>query len=491
MIDRHSEILFSQLSELIAARMGLYFPKARWHDLERGIASAAPEFGLKDVESCIQWLLSSPWTQGQISTLAAHLTVGETYFFREKRGVDLLEEHILPELIGSRRGAGKHLRIWSAGCATGEEPYSVAILLHQVLPDLKDWDITLLATDMNPRFLQRASEGVYGEWSFRDTPIWIKERYFKKKESHRFEILPQIQRMVTFSYLNLAEDADPSFLNHPQAIDVIFCRNVLIYFAPEQAKRVIQNLYRSLVEGGWLIVSPSEASYALVSPFAPVSFPGAILYRKGGQRARPLEALPARQPFLPEPVRRSDFSLPLAAAEIAAALPEDPTAQKPQPTPSMEALELHGQGRYTEGARRLPGALPNPPESPEAMLLRARTCANRGKLAEALHWSEKALAADRLNLGLHYLRAMVLQEQGTLDEAVTSLKRALYLDPGFVLAHFALGNLALRQGKRKESEKYFENVLSLLRAYRPGDLLPESEGMTAGRLMEILRSKGY
>lgn len=236
MIDRHSEILFSQLSELIAARMGLYFPKARWHDLERGIASAAPEFGLKDVESCIQWLLSSPWTQSQIEILAVHLTVGETYFFREKRGFDLLEEHILPELIGSRRGVQKHLRIWSAGCATGEEPYSIAILLHQVLPDLKDWDITILATDMNPRFLQRASEGVYGEWSFRDTPIWIKERYFKKKESHRFEILPQIQRMVTFSYLNLAEDADPSFLNHPQAIDVIFCRNVLIYFAPERAK---------------------------------------------------------------------------------------------------------------------------------------------------------------------------------------------------------------------------------------------------------------
>jgi chemotaxis protein methyltransferase CheR len=122
------------------------------------------------------------------------------------------------------------------------------------------------------------------------------------------------------------------------------------------------------------------------------------------------------------------------------------------------------------------------------MALLARAYANQGHLAAALEWCDKAIAADKLNAGLRYLRATIRQEQGANDEAMVSLKQALYLDPNFVLAHFALGNLALRQGKLKESDKHFANALWLLSAYRPEDVLPESEGVTAGRLMQIIRS---
>ena len=157
------EALLTQAGEFISGCMGLYFPKARRKDLERGLRSVAPEFGFEDPEACIRWLISSTLSKSQIEVLAGHFTVGETYFFRDKRTFAFLEEKGLPELIELRRTTGKYLRIWSAGCCTGEEPYSLAILLHKILGDAKDWNITILATDINPVFLKKASAGIYGE----------------------------------------------------------------------------------------------------------------------------------------------------------------------------------------------------------------------------------------------------------------------------------------------------------------------------------------
>lgn len=502
-----SDPLLSRFSEYLAVQLGLHFPRKRWRDLERGISYALRDFGFGDAESCIQWLMSSKLTKEQIKILASRLTIGETYFFREKRSFEILEEHILRELIRSRRGTEQHLRILSAGCSTGEEPYSIAILLSKMISDLKNWNVTILATDINPHFLQKALGGIYGEWSFRDTPLWLKERYFKRIEGDRFEILPQIKEMVKFSYLNLVEDVYPSFLNNTNMMDVIFCRNVLMYFAPEQKKKVVEGLYRSLVDGGWLIVSPSETSNILSAQFVAVNFTGAILYKKDRQKTRPAEDLEATVPFS-IPLTAVDLGLefqPESSLTDQTDLFEEITAQTlvvgqeqqeiqgSQGTPYEEALALYAQGCYTETAAKLAGLFldnvpgyKEPSREGKAMALLARAYANQGKLAEAQEWCEKAVAADKLNPGFHYLLATILQEQGQVEEATVSFKRALYLDQNYVLAHFALGNLARQQGKFKESDKHFENALLLLRGYGQEDILPESDGITAGRLLEII-----
>src|SRR3990170_2028609 len=180
--------------------------------------------------------------------------------------------HFPPERYGDlRRGIGAAAR--ELGHA------SVEACIDRLIPDIEEWNITILATDINPEFLRKAAEGTYREWSFRGTPAWLRERYFRKKNGC-FEILPALRKRVTFSYLNLAVDAYPSLSNNTNAMDVIFCRNVLMYFTPAQAKKVAGNLHGSLVEGGWLIVSPVEASNSLLSRFAAVGFPGAVLYRK-------------------------------------------------------------------------------------------------------------------------------------------------------------------------------------------------------------------
>ena len=245
-----------------------------------GVAAAASAFDMPDAEACAHWLLSAPLTHNQIEILASHLTVGETYFFREKRSFEVIEERVFPELLRARERTERRLRIWSAGCCTGEEPYSIAMLLDRLIPRPEEWNVTILATDINPEFLRKAAEGVYGEWSFRDTPAWLRERYFQRKRAGCFEIDERLRRRVTFSFLNLADDVYPSLTNNTNAMDVIFCRNVLMYFTAARARKVIENLYRSLVDGGWLIVSPTETSTSLFSGFTAVEFPGVVLYRK-------------------------------------------------------------------------------------------------------------------------------------------------------------------------------------------------------------------
>lgn len=144
------------LADHVASAMGIRFSKGRLHDLRRGITSAARDFGFKNAYSCVEWLLSSSLTQRQIEILAGHLTVGETYFFREKKNLDVFTRFILTE-IRTRHKDDRCLRIWSSGCASGEEPYSIAISLMESVPDLEDWNVTILATDVNPRFLEKAS----------------------------------------------------------------------------------------------------------------------------------------------------------------------------------------------------------------------------------------------------------------------------------------------------------------------------------------------
>ncbi len=441
------EQMLSSLSELLAQRTGLNFPKERWSDLERGMSAAARASGENNVQAYVRRLLSAGLTQHQTEILASHLTVGETYFFRDGKSFELLEQYALPALIHSRRDAGRRLRIWSAGCCTGEEPYSIAMLLDRLLPDHEQWDITLLATDINPQFLRKGADGVYGDWSFRDTPAWIKERYFKKVRQGYFEIHPRIKKRVTFSYLNLADDVYPSLSNNTHAMDLILCRNVLMYFAAAQAAKIAGKLHRALVDDGGLLVSPAEASNTLLAQFAPAYFfSDAAIYRK----AAPRETTPAAEaiPFFFPPPETQQPDTPA------------PTIKPPVP----------------------------PPDGAAALCVTARLCAGQGRLAEAAGWCEQAIAANRLNPQSHYLLATIRQELGQADAAEQSLKRALYLDPDFVLAYFTLGNLRRSQGRREEAGRYFGNALALLQRRPCHEAIMESDGLTAGRLEDIIRS---
>lgn len=494
MTEKISDAQLVQLSTLVAHKFGLNFPKERWPDLQRGLCSAAQECGYQhDLNRYVQGLLSPALTPRHLDRLAGPLTVGETYFFREKRSFDVFEKEIVPELIRTRADVGRTIRIWSAGCATGEEPYSIAIVLSKLMAGLKHWNSEILATDLNSKSLRKAAAGVYGSWSFRGTPSWARSANFEAVEDDLWAVTAAIKKMVTFVQLNLMADVYPTPVsNCPQGFDVIFCRNVLMYLTPEGMRKVVRDLHHSLATDGWLIVSPTETSQRLFSRFATVSFGDVTFYRKSATHLPTVPALPAAERSrvqLPEWI--AEAPEPARISSSATNREDSPTEAHSQNTPPAavsyeRALALYQEGRCEEVERMILGLLSHDRDHVSVMLLLARVYANQGKLAAALLWCDKAIAADKMAARAYYLRATILQEQGSLPEALVALKQTVYAEPEFMLGHFALGSLALKQRRPKESEKHFANVLLLLARYEPEEIVPESEGLSAGRLREMI-----
>lgn len=469
MIETLSNTILSRLSKILSVKTALHFPKERWIDLERKAVFAAKELGFPGLEELTVYLESTTLTVDQVEILAKHLTIGETYFWREPMVFEALEQKVLPVLLKSRKKKEKRLRIWSAGCASGEEPYSIAISLLRVIPDIENWNITILATDINKGGLKKAIKGIYGKNSFRNVPSWFRERYFIARENEKQEILPAIRNMVTFTYLNLADDIYPSLLTKTNAMDIIFCRNVLMYFGEDRAKQIIPNLYNSLVDGGWLIASSSELSQQLFSQFTPVNFPGAVLYRKTKKKSSfsfTDHSVETPKPLAPTALDKEYLNY------------LNPSTFKPS---SPEALE---KTDFQPIELSIAEALPSPADKISAIYL----LANQGKLEEAEAACEKAIVSDKLNPWLYFLLATVFQEHGMISKAITSLKHVIYLNPAFIMAYYSLGNLYQQQGNVPLTRRSFENVLSLLKKYNKDDILPDFEGMTAGRLKEIINA---
>jgi chemotaxis protein methyltransferase CheR len=479
-------------NRFITGTMGLFYREERLAELGQRMATVCREFGFADPEQCMLWLMSAPPSKEQLEVLARALTIGETYFFRDPQSYRVLETEILPALIRSRLKEEKRLRIWSAGCSTGEEPYSIAILLSRMLGNLGDWNITILATDLNPQALEKARRGIYRQWSFRDAPPWLMD-YFEKQQDGSFEITPRIRNMVQFGCLNLAEECYPAIFNNTNAMDVIFCRNVLLYFAPELIRSVASRFHNALLEGGWLFVSPSEASHHYFTGFSCRRRHGVILFRKEQEPAAGA-SFPARgtETFLPLPVSAPPLPGIVAAPPPpfleAAGIPAPVAAIPPAADGYPEALALFEEGHYEMAVAKARERLALQPGDPDLLELLARTYANLGKFAEARQWCEQALVADRLRARNYYLLANIMLEQGLPAEATAELNRTLYIDHDFLLAYFTLGNLHLQAGRKREAQRGFANALRLLERRDPHEVLPEAEGMTAGQLAGIIRA---
>lgn len=443
--------LWRDLGDALAEQMGLHFPEARRADLQRGIAAAARVFGMADAEACARWLLSAPLTSRQVAVLANHLGVRETYFFRDHKVFEALRVRVLPALMRARASRGRRLRIWSAGCSTGEEPYSIAMLLAMMPGGLSSWNISILGTDIDAESLRKARRGVYSDWSFRDAPDGLKERFFSRTPEGRFAIAAEIRERVTFAFLNLAQDAYPSPLNGTEAVDLLLCRNVLMYFQPARARAILQKLGGALAPDGWLLISPAEIPHVAVPDLAPVTLPGAIFHRR---RA----------------AGRPDAGVASTAREVQLDQPQVRPA--PPPRPTVLAAETRA-------------AVADPDARTMAALARAH--ADEGRLEEAATWSGRVLQAEKLNADWWYLHATILLERGLDAEAEDVLRRSLYLAPDHALAHFALGNLAGRHGNRDDARRHFRNALSALERVEKDALLPESGGMTAGMLAALIR----
>ncbi len=446
---------------VMARHFGLDFPESRTPDLDRAVERTFP--GIPG-DSGAARLATLPPNSQEMNELVRWLTVGETYFFRDEASFNALEFDVLPQLIAERRATGDmHLRLWSAGCSTGEEAYSFAILLDRLLPDVERWDLTILATDLNPYALAAARRGRYRPWALRDTPPWIQLTYFHRTGSDELELDARIRSRVTFGQLNLVSSAYPGASPDTRGMDVIFCRNVLMYFTRQAQAASVERLRRCLVPGGWLATSPAEASSELFTTFRPVSLTDAIFYRD-----------------LPEPTDRARPGPEGAGPPAAPSAIPSPTLAQPASIPERLAARVDSQPKGELSALGSP-----PTEVGEDLVAAARHAADQGDLALAKTRCEAALARDPLSLDAHLLLADVCLECGDQIGARTSLQRAIFLEPRSATAHFALGSLLLREGSRAEARRPLEAAIRILESEPISAIVPGTEGLTAGRITEL------
>lgn len=440
------------VAALIAERLGLHFPSTRQADLARQLAQAGQRAGAPNLESYLDTLLAAPWDAARHDQLAAALTIGETHFYRDPQLFERIHEDFVPWMQAQAPARTRRFRLWSAGCCTGEEAYTLAIVFERLRTLYPDCEADLLATDVNPQFLDVARQGLYRPWSFRGTPPWLRQGYFATTADGRLAIRPELRARIRFAPLNLVTPdlaADP---DRRGRMDLILCRHVLMYFSPEQFARTVHQLAQCLVEGGWLVLSAAEVSHVHEPSLVPTRFGDTtILVRHTAAKKRRTHvhaapAVPAIQPLLPAP-------RPVAAPA--------PVAPPPAPAPTIaERLE------------------------------QVRTQAGRNQLPEALGGCEAVLRTEPLNLAAHYLQATILQEQGNLTAAAAALTRVLYLDPDFIAAHVSLAHLTRRCGRPTEADRSLRTALELLQRLSPNQKVPESAGLTAGQLIALITSAG-
>ncbi|MBC2713879.1 MAG: hypothetical protein HF978_01060 [Desulfobacteraceae bacterium] len=491
--------MLNELSRLISTHTGLHFPEKKWNALNKGIKSVINDLDT-DIHQFIRCLHSSP-PKNIIDSLTARLTIGETYFLRDKNFFQILQDHILRGVIEHPKRKTKKIIFWSAGCASGEEPYSIAILIDQMSPVLKNWDITIIGSDINPVALNKARKGIYSNWSLRGTPEKIIKKYFTPTAGNYFEIAPHIRQMVRFFQLNLMDDNYPASLNFYEAMDIILCRNVLMYFNEQGRNSAIQKLSQLLIENGWLITGPAESGFVNLSEFSSVRFPNALYHRKGPPRKTIENFNPiriSRKVHSTRPTVTVKSGKRFTDRKYVRRITDGVVTRPPKKQKYVmyqEALNDYNRGDYLQSVKKLLTIISKGKNNnnsflmkTESMILLAKSYANIGELAQAKTWCEKAINTEKLNPEIYYLLSTIFQSSGNIDDSVKSLKQSIYLDPEFIMAHFTLGMLLLQKNAPAESRKSMQNALSLLELQGAEEVLPYSEGMAAGRLIETIKS---
>jgi len=481
-----------ELREKIVDWFGLYFPDTRLGDLERGLIQAARELKMDEsVDGIYQWMMRAEKSRNDIHVLATHLTVGETYFFREQIGLDLFKELILPRHMKNEKTTVP-FRIWCAGCSSGEEPYTLAIIIKEYFPQISEADISILASDISPLALKKAIQGIYSEWSFRTIDPFLKSKYFRK-EGGNWRISPEIQRMVNFSFINLADQSYPSPLTQTEHLDLILCRNVLMYFDPAVIKEISKKFLNCLNDDGWLITSQVELNDEYYSDFHRIQFLNGIFYQKSSTKINKAITHPGpvagiNHPVIPfvQPDKKSHKNNKNVTVNPSKnqTLDKKTRTVTHQTTPDLRAL--FDTGCYRQITEFMERSGNHPELTPEKIPIIARAYANTGHYREAAHYLEKLIYGKQTTPEVYYLYATVLFELNDYEKAETHLKKAIYLDHRHIPTYLLLGNLMNIQGKKELASKYFKNVFTLLDQYQDQDLVYGTEGMTAGRIKSMI-----
>lgn len=474
---------------LIRDRLGIIIHHHQKNDLTRILSEACKTFHYTPTEY-LKMLYNASDSSPIIEHLITGITIGETYFFRDSNQINLLQEMILPTLIKRKREQKKPtLRIWSAGSASGEEIYTIAMLLCDILPDIKAWTLTLLGTDINTQSLKKAINGIYSEWSMRSTSERYKQRYFTLNNNGQYIISQNIRDMVTFEYLNLNEDSFPSILNATNAQDFILCRNVLIYFDRDRGIKLMQKLSDSLVDGGFLLLGASDPVYTSETNLI-------FNYKQGALFTRPTLTESHKIEKVLNPVHKETIhkeTLPKIRQKTVT--PKLHTEKKPSETSltltqeeqQKQINQLLSEARWQETLDTIKSYRHHIIKSAFLLSAEATALANLGKLDQAVQRCHDCLAIDSTNINTYFTLAMVLVELNRTKEAEAAFRKTLFLDHEFVMGHFQLGLLLIKNKQHELGLKCLSNALAIVKSHSPEDEVKGFNKLCYGHFAEILQ----
>ena len=484
----------------IARRLGLRFDDSKLTLLAEVLARRAQERRL-GTPGYLSLLEHESDASSEIGELARELTVGETYFFRHADQFRAFTDVALPERL-SARAASRRLRLLSAGCASGEEAYSLAILLRERGVDA-GFEISIQGVDLNPGALERARSALYSPWSLRETSEALRQRWFER-EGREHRLVPAVRDAVRFDQHNLTT-SNPSLLV-PRSFDVVFCRNVLMYFTPEHAIRAVAHLAQALAPGGFLFLGHAETLRGLSHDFHLRHTHDTFYYQlKDGadpQRALELGSF-AASPVAPtsasasaewvgnwlETVGRSSERIRELSGLVDAPRPAADPAPATAPRDLSQAFQLLRHERFAEALELMHEPAPGDGTDSAALLLRAALFAQQGALSEAQQACHELLRLDDLNAGAHYLLALCFERRGEAQQAIEHDRTAVYLDAGFAMPHLHLGLMARRRRDTEAARHELGKALLLLEREDESRLLLFGGGFSRGALLALCRSE--
>jgi chemotaxis protein methyltransferase CheR len=457
---------------------GLHFDQDNSKILERGLGRRMRALHLESYGEYYHYLKRYQNSRRELKKLLALLTVGETFFFRYRAHFEALQHSVIPELI-KRNWSQRTLRIWSAGCSTGEEPYSIAMLLLEHFPELADWQVEILATDINYQSLRRAREGIYRERTLRVTEASYRKRFFIPQNS-RLMVASEPRKLVRFGYLNLQTGRYPAPDNGTAEVDLLLCRNVMIYFRQETNRRIMERVSRCLRPGGFLFLGHSETLQNLSEKFLPVHYRGGFYYR-------------LHQEFSPVQVAEKPLEPPEAFATVLtpAPPPVEPVAAVLPPV-EPEVDELLDQARqafereeFAVAEKIFERILCLQHDHVQVLVGMGFIRANQERYFEALEFCEQALGINDLVAEAYFLRGLIFELQEEFVAAAEEYRKALLLDLDFIMPHYNLSRIYQRLGRPKEARCALNNTLRLLEQTVNETVIPYSGGVSRAVFLEI------
>jgi chemotaxis protein methyltransferase CheR len=429
----------------------------------------------------------------EFATLAGELTVNETYFFRNCEQFRALVDVALPQRMAANT-ASRTLRFLSAGCATGEEAYSLAMSLREIA-EAVSWNVAIRGVDISAAALEKARRARYSAWALREAPANIRTKWFRRA-GREFVLDRDIQAAVCFDQCNLAAEDDN--LWQAGSFDIIFCRNVLIYFAPEQAKALLARIARALQPGGYLFLGHADSLRGLSDAFDLRSSHGTFYYQlKDGSDAAGLSTTPINGVRIPAALDAAVddrwFDSIRKASERVAALTEKQAGPRVR-SPESQAADLSGVmdllrlERYGEALTLLRSIARGPSCDPRMLLLEAVLLVNSHMPAEAEEACRQLLAVAGVNAGAHYVCALCREQAADYAAAIEHDRAAAKLDPSFAMPRLHLGLLARRAGKRGMARRDLAQALMLLEREDATRLLLFGGGFTRNALMGLCKS---